>query len=390
MNREAWIDDELRKLRVDNLERHIRVFPHAGGKINIDGHEVLNFSSNDYLNLAGRPELARAAKRAIDDFGAGSAASRLVTGTLPIHDELEMQLARHKGYPAAILFGSGYLANSSTVPALVGRNDTIFADRFIHASMIDAAKLSDARLVRFRHNDCGHLEELLTMHADKGRRLILIESVYSMDGSIPPLREIAATAEKNNALLLVDEAHATGVLGPRGGGLIRQEHLEESVNVAMGTLSKGLGGYGGFVACSESIRKLLVNRGRGLIYSTAPPPSVAGSALAALEVLDKEPDLGTILMERASRFRKRLNDAGLDTLDSQTQIIPIIAGSNESALGLAERLLEDRIIAIAIRPPTVPKGTARVRLSVTLAHEDRDLEQASEVIIRAARNEGIL
>ncbi len=371
----------MNELRGQHLERSIRT---------ISGARSLNFSTNDYLNLSKHPSVLARAAQALQEHGAGARASRLVTGSLPIHDELETKLAAHKGYPAALLFGSGYLANLGTIPTLVDKDDALFVDRLAHASIIDAALSSRARLCRFQHNDAGHLEALLQEHASAARKLIVTESVFSMDGDIAPLHSMAGLAAKYEAMMLVDEAHATGVFGPQGRGLVAQHGLQSSVNVSMCTLSKALGSYGGAVACSEDLRAWLINRGRTQIYTTAPAPAAIGAALGALEVLEQEPQLGATLLSRAGRFRKQLNDAGLNTLKSESHIIPILVGSNEKTLALSERLLAAGLTAVAIRPPTVPAGTARIRLSITLALSEAELETAAHLLIDAARAEGIL
>jgi len=374
-SRERWIEAELAELRQAQRFRRA-VAPPPG---------LLNFSSNDYLDLAQHPDVLAAAARALHAAGAGATASRLVSGTLPLHEELEARLARLKGYPAALLFGSGYLANLGILGALVGRDDRVFADRLAHASLMDAAVLARAELLRFRHNDAQHLDELLQKNPGAGRKLVVTESVFSMDGDMAPLPELAAVAQKNGALLLVDEAHATGVFGPGGSGLIREYQLESAVNLSMGTLSKALGGYGGFVACSEAMRALLVNRARAFIYTTAPPPAAVGAALGALDVLEKNPGWGTELLKHSAAFRDQLRADGFDVMQSASQIIPIQVGANACALELAEKLRTAGLLAIAIRPPTVPEGTARLRLSVTLAHSEDDLARAAEVIRAALR-----
>ena len=370
MNREAWIAAELAVLR---QQHRLREAPVRSGT-------TLNFSSNDYLDLAHHPEVIAAAERALRNDGAGAGASRLVSGTLTLHEELEARLARLKGYPASLVFGSGYLTNLGVIPALVGRDDMIFADRLAHASLMDAAILSRAELFRFQHNAADHLDELLKNHNGTGRKLVVTESVFSMDGDLAPLSEIAAAAERHGALLLVDEAHATGVFGPGGCGLIREYKLEPLVTVSMGTLSKALGGYGGFVACSETLRTLLVNHARAFIFTTAPPPAVLGAALGALNVLENNPGWGAELLRRAAVFREQLQFFGLDTMQSASQIIPLFVGDNARALTLADRLREQGLLVVAIRPPTVPEGTARLRFSVTLAHRATDLARAAEII----------
>lgn len=390
MDREAWIEKLLEELRAKHLERRAAAWPEGGGRIRLQDRTLLNFSSNDYLDLAHHPLVVEFSEAMLRRYGAGSTASRLVSGTLPVHEELEERLARLKGYPAALVFGSGYLANAGVIPVLAGRDDTVFADKLSHASIIDSVVLSRARFVRFRHNDAAHLDELLSKHEGGGRKLVVTESVFSMDGDLAPLREIADAAARHEAMLMADEAHATGVFGPGGSGLIRQHKLEGSVNVSMGTLSKALGGYGGFVACSGPLRELLVNRARTFIYTTAPPPAAIGAALGALDILERNPELGPELLRRAAAFRRRLNSAGLDTLQSASQIIPLMVGDNAKTLALSQRLLEAGILAVAIRPPTVPEGTARLRLSVTLAHTDEDLESAADRILAAAKAEGVI
>jgi 8-amino-7-oxononanoate synthase len=362
--------------------------PTSGGVIYADGQRILNFSSNDYLDLAHHPAVTAAARVALNDYGAGSTASRLVTGTLPPHEELERQLASHKGYPAALLFGSGYLTNAGAITSLLGRGDTLYADRLAHASILDAGNLSRARVRRFRHNDPDHLDELLGRHRS-GRALVATESVFSMDGDLAPLPALVDVAASHGAALLVDEAHATGVFGPGGAGCLAEHGLQERVEVAVGTLGKALGSYGGYTATSAWLRDWFVQRARSFIYSTALPPAAVGAALGALETMRERPLAGADLLGRAARFRDRLQSGGLDVMASASQIIPIQVGTNACALRLATRLREQAILAIAIRPPTVPEGTARLRLSVTLAHSEDDLAEAADRLVLVAREEGV-
>ncbi len=389
MNSEDWIEKELERLRAKGLERRIVSYPSAGGKIGMEeGVAWLNLSSNDYLDLARRPEVVEAGRQSLERYGCGATASRLISGTLDIHTELERAIADLKGYPDAVVFGSGFLANAGTIPALVGRGDDVFADRLAHASIIDAVLLSRADLSRFRHNDPDHLRALLRKRSSSSsRKLVVTESVFSMDGDLAPLPEITEAALEHGAMVMVDEAHATGVFGPRGSGLVRMHGLEGKVNASMGTLSKALGGYGGFVACSPALRRLLVNRARAFIYTTGLPPAVAGSALGAVELLRELEDAGARLLENAARFRSRLRNAGLDTGGSESQIIPVIIGDNERTLEVARKLRSKGILVVAVRPPTVPEGAARLRLSITLAHSPPDLERAADEIIAAVTRE---
>jgi 8-amino-7-oxononanoate synthase len=390
MHHEAWISERLYDLSKSHLDRHLQVYPEAGGKIRIGDRTYLNFSSNDYLNLARHPDVVAKAAEALRAVGCGATASRLVTGTLAWHDELEQELARYKGYPCTLLFGSGFLANVGTIPALMGKNDHIFADKLVHASILDAVTLSRAKLHRFRHNDVEHLEQLLKKNATSGRKLVVTESVFSMDGDIAPLHDIAHMAQRHGAMVMVDEAHATGVFGPKGSGLVREWGLEPLVNIALGTLSKAFGGYGGFVTCSKSVRAFLINHARSFIYSTALPPPVVAAALGALQVIEGSSDIGARLVNNAAAFRNHLEEGGLNTGNSASQIIPIMVGENSKTLAISSRLREQGVISVAIRPPTVPQGSARIRLSVTLAHTEEDLERAAEIIIGVAKSEGLL
>ncbi|MFH0908577.1 MAG: 8-amino-7-oxononanoate synthase [bacterium] len=382
MNHENWMQDGLGKLRGQTALRSLTSYAAAGGKITVEGKPVLNFSSNDYLDLARHPHVLLRAHEALDRFGAGATASRLVTGTLPIHEEFEERLARHKGYPASLLFGSGYMTNAGVIPALVVRDDTVIADRLVHASVIDAITLSRARLIRFQHNDVDHLRDALA-GSGEGRRLVVTESVFSMDGDLAPLDDIARAAGDCGAMLMIDEAHATGVFGPHGAGLVAVKDLQHAVHLSMCTLSKALGGYGGAVACSALMKQWLINKARALIYTTAPPPASIGAALGALDVLEREAGLGNELLRRARLFRERLHAAGIATMQSASQIVPVMAGSNARAISLSRRLRERGMVVVAIRPPTVPDGTSRLRFSITLAHEEADVARATDEVIAA-------
>ena len=385
-----WIENGLKELREMGLNRTLRKFEAVGGKFHDEAIKTLNFSSNDYLGFARNERIIAAGVAALKSYGASAASSRLVTGTLPCHQELEQSLAKFKGYPGALVFGSGYLTNLGIIPALVGRQDAVFADRLAHASLIDGTIMSGADLKRFQHNDPNHLAKLLRNNKTAKRRLVVTESVFSMDGDLAPLKEIAATCAEHGAMLLVDEAHATGIFGASGAGRVRELQLENQVDISMGTLSKALGVYGGFIACSTPLRDWFINRARSFIYSTALPPTIARAAAEALSILEKKPTLGQELLKRADIFRRRLQEAGFNTGKSASQIIPLIVGKNTKAMRLAERLREKRILAVAIRPPTVPEGTARIRLSVTLDHSKFDLEQAADQIIDAGYKEGLL
>lgn len=381
--------DELAQLAAQGLLRKLRALPRPGGKFERDGRIILNFSSNDYLDLANDQRLKDAAALAIEKYGTGAGASRLMSGHLDIHAKLESRLAAFLSRPAALVFGSGFLTNLAVLTTLAGRSDAIFADRLNHASLIDGARLSGAKVFRFRHADASHLEELLEKHSNYRRRLIASDSLFSMDGDLAPLDDLADLARKHSATLVIDEAHAIGVLGPAGRGACASLNPERQPQVVIATFSKALGSYGGFVATDEATRDLLINRARSFIYSTALPPASLAAAEAALDIIEADPSLADTLAERARIFRELLAACGLDTGPSVSHIIPITVGDNDTALKLSAALLEDGILAVAIRPPTVPEGTARLRLSITLAQTAPDLQRAADTIAAHARKLGV-
>lgn len=387
---ETWLEEALGSLWAEGLERTLTPYPNTGAELRVGQRTLLNFSSNDYLGLARHPVVLAAAAAAVQQYGAGATASRLVTGSLTCHEELEQQLAALKGYSAALVFGSGYAANVGIVSALVGRDDHIFIDRLAHASLVDASVLSRAKIHRIHHNDPDDLKRALRSCPSGGKRLMVTESVFSMDGDVAPVLALAGVAEEAGAMALVDEAHATGVFGHGGTGMIRLACAESQINCSMGTLSKALGGFGGFVACSREMRRWLIHKARSFVYSTALPPAMVGAALGALQCLRENPDMGRQLLDRAALFRARLQAAGLDTGSSESQIIPVMVGENERAIRLQRRLLEQGILAVAIRPPTVPRGTARLRLAVSLEHTPDMLDRVAGIIAEAARLEGVI
>jgi 8-amino-7-oxononanoate synthase len=376
---EASLREELEQLKYQSAYRDLHVQESTGGHITVGGQAWLNFSSNDYLELSSHPTVLGRAHEYLERFGAGATASRLVAGDLPCHEELESRLAIDKGYEHALLFGSGFLTNVGVITALVGRNDEVFADRLVHASILDAIRLSGARLQRFQHNDVDHLAFLLGKPSS-GRRLVVTESLFSMDGDLAPLEDITMLAERAGALCMVDEAHATGTFGPHGRGLVAELGLQGRVQLAVGTLSKALGGYGGYVACSETMRSYLINRSRPFIYSTGLPPAAVGAALGALDELEAHPEWPSELQARASELREGLRTHGIDTLSSQSQIVPVVAGENETALAWSEAMREVQILSTAIRPPTVPEGQSRLRLSITRAHSKADIDRLIDCI----------
>jgi len=376
----AWLDQR----EAHGLLRSLRpVARRRKGRIVLAGEarELLDFSSNDYLGLSEHPEVIAAAHRALDEFGAGAGASRLMSGDLVLHHALEAAVAELKGREAALCFGSGYLANSGIIPALAGRHDVIFSDRLNHASILDGCRLSGARLLRFAHNDIDHLEELLKKHRGRGKALIAVESIYSMDGDCCPLPELVRLKEKYACLLMVDEAHATGVFGDNGGGVIEAEGLSGRVDLAMGTFGKALGSYGAYVAASREMVAYLLNRARSFIFSTALPPAAVAASLAAVRIVRADPEPRRGLLAKAGLFKSRLRQGGFQAELGPSQIIPVLVGESRAALELAGQLREKGVFVTAVRPPTVPEGTARLRFSVTCHHSEEDIAQAAKTLL---------
>jgi 8-amino-7-oxononanoate synthase len=392
MNALDYLRPQLDQLERDGLLRRTLVSAGVGGKVCLeDGRTILNFSSNDYLNLAQEGHVKRRAQEAIERWGCGATASRLMCGTLALHEELEAALARLIGGETALVFGSGFGMNVGILFAVAGRGDVIFADRLSHASLIDGARLSGATLKRYAHNDVESLERLLRSSPCRGHRFIVCESVFSMDGDIAPLTKLRHLATRYEASLLVDEAHAIGVWG-NGGGLGRElgrELGDQPAELTVGTLGKALGSHGGFVVCRRDTREYLVNRARSFIYSTALPPASVAAALGAIEQIERDPMIGHRLLDLARGFHKALLAEGLRLPEFGSQILPVHVGDNHRALELATRLRERGLLVTAIRPPTVPEGTARLRLSVTMAHTQEDLAAAAAEIGSAARQMGL-
>jgi 8-amino-7-oxononanoate synthase len=351
--------------------------------IQIGAETYVNFASNDYLGLRFHPLLKERARAWTERYGAGSGASRLVTGNLAVFAELESKVAKLKGKPAALIMASGFQANAAVWQALfdrsvLGAEPLVFADRLNHASMHFGCQAAAVRQTRYRHCDTSHLSELLSQYqGDERPKFILTESVFSMDGDLAPLREISELARAHEASLIVDDAHATGILGKGGAG------LSGEADIAIGTFSKALGSFGGFVASTETVRDYLINRCSGVIYSTALPPPVLGAIDAALDLAPGMHVERNHVARLATRFRAGANAAGLDTGTSTTQIVPVILGSPEAALAMSARLRQAGFWATAIRPPTVPAGTARLRFAFTAAHQESDIDQLLQVLSSA-------
>ncbi len=384
-------DDYLRQLQKQHLLRNIlSIKSETGPVVNIDGRPVILMASNNYLGLASHPKLKQAAISATERYGVGTGASRLISGTLTPHTELETALARFKQTQAALVFGSGYMANLGLIPALIGSGGLILADRLSHASLIDGCRVSRASLRVFHHRDLTHLERLLIRRPPRRDILIVTEGIFSMDGDLSPLPDLIDLAEKYEARLLVDDAHGTGVMGLHGRGSLEHFGVESRLPFHMGTLSKALGTSGAYVVGPESVIRYLVNRSRPFIYTTAPPPATAAASLAAIEVLQAEPARRSRLWENRQYFYAGLQELGFLMTDSVSPIIPIVIGRPEKATAMANRLLELGVYAPAIRPPTVPKDTSRIRATVTSEHSRDQLSAALAAFGQAGQELGIL
>lgn len=345
------------------------------GKICFGNREYLDFSSNDYLGLSNHPKLIEAAKQALDKWGLSSCASRLMSGDLEIHHRLEEEVARFKNKEAGLVFNSGYQANTGIISALYGRGDCVFSDRLNHASIIDGILLSGARFFRFKHNDAGHLEVLLKKERRKFKQsLIVTETVFSMEGDRAPLKDLVDLKDKYNCSLMVDEAHATGIFGKDGSGVAEEENLSGDIELIMGTFGKALGGFGAYLATSQKIKEFLINACRSFIYSTALPAGIIAVNLAALELLNEEPQRRQGLLDSAQFFREALKEYGFAVRGS-SQIIPLIIGENLKTANFAQALQEKGYWVLPVRPPTVPQNQARLRFSLTTYHNKEVLER---------------
>jgi 8-amino-7-oxononanoate synthase len=377
MRAEQFFADDRRRRAAAGLERGLR--PVDGPQethLTVDGRSVLSLCSNNYLGLADHPALIEAAVDAVRRYGMGSGASRLISGSMRVHHELEARLAAFKRSEGCLLFTSGYHANLGVIASLVGAGDAVFSDALNHASLIDGCRLSRAAVHVYPHADMTALAGRLAAVAAR-RRLIVTDSIFSMDGDRAPLAEICALAEQYDAMVMVDEAHATGVLGARGAGLVEALGLGERVTVQMGTLGKALGCFGAFVAGSRGLIDLLINRARTFIFTTALPPPVIAAAAAALELVEREPERRVALHRNATRLRNGLLALGYDVRgDADSHIVPVMVGEPAATMALSAALLEHGVFAHGIRPPTVPAGTGRIRATVMATHTDADIDQA--------------
>ena len=375
---DADFEEALSRAAAKSRRRSLRPLePLDGGRVRIHGRELIDFSSNDYLGLSRHPALIERSREWAACYGVGAGASRLVRGTFGGHAAVEAKLAAFKGTEAALLFASGWQANAAVPPALFAAGEgpaLVFADRLVHASLHHGCQAAGVKQIRFRHNDLNHLEQLLSERVDEpGRRFILTESVFSMDGDEADVGRLADVAERWNAFVYLDEAHATGVLGPRGMGLSGLQ--PGRIDLVMGTFSKAMGSFGAYVAGSRAMIDYLVNACSGFIYTTAPPPQILGAIDAALDLVPGMDAERAHLRALADRLRAGLAEAGIAALASTTQIVPAVVGEEADALEAARRLEAEGLLAVAIRPPTVPKGSSRLRFALSAAHSARDIEQ---------------
>lgn len=387
-----WIQQELDALKEMGLYNRIRTISSAqGARLVVDGKQVLNFCSNNYLGLANHPRLVEAARAAVSQYGVGPAAVRTIAGTLDLHLELERRLAAFKGVEAAVTFQSGFTANLATIPALVGREDVIFSDELNHASIIDGSRLAGAKIIRYAHANPQDLQRMITENAGSFRRgLVITDGVFSMDGDIAPLDRIYEVSSANNLMLMVDDAHGEGVMGKGGRGIVDHFHLHGKVDAEIGTLSKAFGVVGGVVTGSAVVIEWLRQRGRPFLFSSAVTAADAAACLAAVDLLEESTELVDRLWENARYFKAAVQQLGFNTGQSVTPITPIMLGEAPLAQQFSRELFEEGLFAMAIGFPTVAKGKARIRVMISAAHSRADLDQGLEIFARVGRKLNVI
>lgn len=387
-----WIAQEIDQLKQAGMYNRIRTLGSPQGSwLIVDGQEMLNFCSNNYLGLANHPQLREAAKAGIDRYGVGPGAVRTIAGTMEIHLELERRLAAFKNVEAAITFQSGFMANLAAIAALVGREDVIFSDELNHASIIDGSRLSGARIVRYGHADPASLDQVIKENEGTYRRaLVITDGVFSMDGDIAPLDKIHEITAKHNLMLMVDDAHGEGVLGDGGRGIANHFHLEGKVDIEVGTLSKAFGVMGGYVAGNATIIDWLRQRGRPFLFSSAPTPADTAACIAAVDVLERSTELVDRLWQNARYFKSEMKRLGFNTGVSVTPITPIMLGEAPLAQDFSKRLFESGLFATALSYPTVPKGKARIRVMISAAHSSADLDKALQIFQGVGQQLGVI
>lgn len=390
-SRVSWLEGEIAGLKESGLYNAIRTIESAmGGWVTINGRPRLNFCANNYLGLANHPRVCAAAKKAIDDYGVGPGAVRTIAGTMSLHIELEQRLAAFKQAEACIVLQSGFAANLAAIPALVGRGDVIFSDELNHASIIDASRLSRASVVRYAHNDVDDLQRKIAETTEYGRRLIVSDGVFSMDGDIAPLDKLTDVAEEHGIMLMVDDAHGEGVLGKGGRGIIDHFGLHGRVDVEVGTLSKAFGVVGGMVAGKEVVIDWLRQRGRPFLFSSAMTVPDTAACLEAVAILNESTELVDKLWHNAGIFKAGMQEMGFDTGQTETPIIPVMLGDVKVAREFSRRLFDAGLFAMAIGYPTVPQGKARIRVMNSAAHSSEDIETALEIFGEVGKELGVI
>ncbi len=391
---QSWLKGELQSLRDQNLYKVPRILNSpAGGRVQMDGREVINLSSNNYLGLANDPRVRQAAEEAIERWGVGAGAVRWIGGTMEVHDELERKLAEFKHVDSVLVFTGGFTANSGCIPAVVTKDDVIISDELNHASIIDGVRLSAASYKKsdgwvYAHKDMDALEDCLKRAQGFKKRMIITDGVFSMDGDIAPLPEIVALAEQYDAFVMVDDVHASGVLGKNGAGTASHFGLYGRVDIQLGTLSKALGVIGGYIAGSHELKDWLINRGRPYLFSTAHPPMVAAALIKALEIMQTDPTPMERLWANARRWKAMLNEAGFDTMGSETPITPVYVGDEGAAQRMERMLWDEGVYALAIVYPTVGLGKARIRTMPNATHTEEDLDQALRAFVKVRNQLG--
>ncbi|MCK5256443.1 MAG: 8-amino-7-oxononanoate synthase [Deltaproteobacteria bacterium] len=386
-----FLNEQLESLKKAGLYRALKSLrgPQTATTI-IDEKRVLQFSSNNYLGLADHPRLKAAAQEAINNCGSGSGASRLICGNLELNVKLEGKIAKLKKKENALLFNTGYMANIGIISTLMGEEDIILSDEFNHASIIDGCMMSKAQVRVYPHKDMDALEDLLKESKQFKHRLIVTDGIFSMDGDIVSLPELVSLAKQYECMLMVDDAHATGVLGANGGGTGEHFSLEDKIDISMGTFGKALGGFGAFVAGSHMLREFLINRARTFIFTTGLPPAVIASGIAALELLEMEPEIRAKLWENVGFFKNGIKELGFDTLNSETQIIPVLVGDASLTMQMGEMLLKEGVFIQGIRPPAVAQSSSRLRITIMATHARGELEFALKALEKVGKSLGVI
>jgi len=388
-NLDSVLEKELSEFKRQGLFRSMkRIDATSGPTVVIDGKEVILLSSNNYLGLANHPEVKEVQIQAIKEFGASSGASRLISGNMELHEKLEEKIAKFKGREAAIVFPTGYMTNLGVITSIVGEKDLVLCDKLNHASLIDGVRLSGADLRVYPHKNIERLEDIFKKNTSYRRKLLITDGVFSMDGDIAPLPDLVKICKKYEAILMVDDAHATGVLGKNGKGTCEYFGIKDGVDIQMGTFSKAFGNLGGYIVGSRTLIDYICNKARSFIYSTGLPPAVVSGAIKAIEIVERDTTLRKRLWSNIDKFSKALIEMGFDIMDTKTQIIPVWIGKSSNTMKIAEFLLKNNIFAPGIRPPTVAKSKCRIRTSLMATHTEEHIDNAIE-IFRRIKNEGL-